>query len=407
MKPNHFAIFVLILLVSLSQVNAQKVETKGRFTNSIYAYVPPVLRGTEEQETNWFFYQYLRFQAKVKEYNNLTFHYNTRLLTNLQEDIPDDLRFRVNRLSLSATDLLSGFMDVELGRFFFHPGIVFGSLDGLNLVLKPGRSWRVQLYGGVESTLPRSYKIYNWDDAAVYGGAVKYFNLGGTDLQLAYMQKLHQNESIWQIAALNISNYTLKDWRFLIQGHYDMANNRLHRFYFSTRWTASQKLRFNMHLKQQHPQIYANSYYTRFDLSEYKQGGLGGSYYFTDEYSLSADFHYYRLGSDEAGQRVIVSFNDLNGSIGVVYETGDLGDELGFLINYGYEFIPGLIGSISIDYMRYRLGELYDYEDQIGNALRASYSFADHWKVVAEYQILRNMYSTADQRFLNHIHYIW
>jgi hypothetical protein len=90
-----------------------------------------------------------------------------------------------------------------------------------------------------------------------------------------------------------------------------------------------------------------------------------------------------------------------------VYETGDLGDELGFLINYGYEFLPGLIGSLSIDYMRYRLGELYDYQDQIGNALRATYSFADHWRVAAEYQLINNMYSNYDQRFLNHIHYIW
>jgi len=407
MKTKYVSLFVLLLLTGSAVVQAQQIETKGRVTSSIYAYVPPALRGSGDQETDWYFYQYLRFQARIKEYNNLTLHYNTRVLTNTRNDIPDDLRFRVNRLSLSAQDLFSGFMDVEAGRFFFHPGIVFGSLDGLNLVLKPGTAWHFQLFGGVESTLERSYKVNNFEDAKVFGGAVKYFNLSGTDLQLAYLQKMHKEEIAWQLVALNLSNYTFYDWKFLLQAHYDIANERLHRFYFSTRWKTSSKLSLNLDVKQQHPQIYADSYYTMFDLYNYQQAGLGANWFFSDEYSLTVNFHYFRLEEEGDGQRLMVAVNDYNGSVGVVYETGDLGDQLGLMANYGYEFLPGLVGSLSIDYQRYRLGELYDYEDQIGNALRLTYSFAGHWKIAAEYQLLNNLISSTDQRFLNHINFIW
>ena len=38
---------------------------------------------------------------------------------------------------------------------------------------------------------------------------------------------------------------------------------------------------------------------------------------------------------------------------------------------------------------------------------RLTYSFATHWKVAAEYQLLNNLISSTDQRFLNHIHFIW
>ena len=175
----------------------------------------------------------------------------------------------------------------------------------------------------------------------------------------------------------------------------------------TTRWKASDKLGLNLDVKQQHPQIYADSYYTMFDLYNYQQAGLGANWFFSDKYSLTVNFHYFKLEEEGDGQRIMVAVNDYNGSVGVVYETGDLGDQLGLMANYGYEFLPGLVGSLSIDYQRYRLGELYDYEDQIGNALRLTYSFAGHWKIAAEYQLLNNLISSTDQRFLNHIHFIW
>jgi hypothetical protein len=410
MKTKFYVFSVFLILLCTLFVQAQDVVTKGRFSNSVYAFEPLAFRGTEESETHVFLYQFLRFEAKIKEYNNLSLNYDTRALTDLNQDIDNDLRFRVNRLSLSAQDLFNGFLDVEAGRFFYHPGITFGSLDGLDLVLKPVHNLRIQLYGGVESHLYRSYLVYNLDDATVYGGSIKYLNLSGTDIQLSYFERQHDKNTQWQIAGINLSNYTLKNWKFLLQTHYDLGSSRLQRFFFSTRWTPSRDLHFYLNLKQQHPQIYADSYYNNEEkfgqFKDYSRAGIGGTYYMSREYWLSIDYNFFKI-EDGQGHKIIASLSNLNGTLGLVYETGDLGDQVGFIASYGYEFIPGLVGSLGIDYQRYRFSEIYSYEEQVANSLRLNYKFTDHWRIDVVYQLLHNKFRDSDHRFLNHIHFIW
>ena len=98
---------------------------------------------------------------------------------------------------------------------------------------------------------------------------------------------------------------------------------------------------------------------------------------------------------------------NLDFKVKIVYETGDLGDQAGIVLDYGYEFFPGFIASLSIDYSRYRFEEIYDYESQLANALRAVYKFSKHWRVDLEYQLLNNRFKESDHRVLNHIHFVW
>jgi len=410
MKAKYVIISTLMILINFTLIYGQGVETKGRFTNSIYAYEPTNYRGTENSKTHVLLYQYLRLQARMKESNNLTLYLDTRLLNDLKEDLDNDYRYRLNRLSLSAENLFGGWFDFQFGRFFYHPGITFGSLDGAEIKFKPTQAFHIQLYGGVETNLRRAYKVNGFNDATVYGGALKYYDFLNSNWQLSYLEKLRQKETQWQVFGFNFSNYSLRSWKFLLKTHYDIVNSRLHGLYFSTRYSPGKSWHFNLNLKQQHPQIYADSYFNnpeKFGEWEmYRQAAFGGTYNFSDEYSLSATYQMLMLEEGD-GQRIIASLNNLNGSLGLVYERGDLGDQLGFLINYGYEFLPGFIGSLSIDYSRYRFSEIYDYENQFGNALRLTYKFAGHWQIDTEYQLLTNIFKETDHRFLNHINYIW
>ena len=124
------------------------------------------------------------------------------------------------------------------------------------------------------------------------------------------------------------------------------------------------------------------------------------------EYWLSVDYNYFQI-EDGQGHKIIASISNLNGTLGLVYETGDLGDQVGFIASYGYEFIPGLFGSLGIDYQRYRFSELYSYEDQVANSLRLNYKISRNWRIDVVYQLLHNKFRDTDHRFLNHIHFIW
>jgi hypothetical protein len=402
-----FFIFSIVLSVVLSEFGfAQTVETRGRVSNSVYFLERSDVDASTGATQVSRIYQFLRFSAGIKEYKNLTLNVSARALTDSEADLSDEDRFRAYRLSLSASRLFNGLLDFEVGRQFLHPGIPFGSLDGLNLLLRPLSKLEWQVFGGIESHLQRSFKLYELDDATVFGSAVKYRDFYKSDIQLAYLHKRSRDVDQWQIAGLNISNRYFDPVCFLVQAHYDLVNERFHRLYFSTRYTATDDLHLFLRLKQQYPQIYGDSFFRIFELNAYRQAGVGANYSLSDNYAVGANYNLIQL-EEGSGHRIVADISNRNGSIGIVYETGDLGDQLGLLFDYGYEIIPDLIASLSIDYSRYRFEEIYDYESQLANALRVTYNFTRHLRADLEYQWLNNRFKDSDQRLLNHIHYIW
>jgi hypothetical protein len=67
--------------------------------------------------------------------------------------------------------------------------------------------------------------------------------------------------------------------------------------------------------------------------------------------------------------------------------------------------MPQLLASLNIDYSRYRTETIYEFENQLANAVRLSYKFQRHWTVDLEYQWLTNRFKDQDSRILNYINY--
>ena len=399
---------VTILLILGQYLAAQSVETRGRISNSVYMYedqkqVDGVTSATKVTRL----YQTLRYQAKFKNLANLKINLAGRALTELGDsDLTDEQRFKAYQLSVSANHLFSNRLDFEIGRQFFHPGLVLGSLDGANVVVRPIKNLEWQVYGGVETHLLNALKVYEADEATVYGSKITYHNMFQTNIQAVYLQKLRAGASQWQIAGLNLLNCSLNNLTILMQGHYDLVNERFHRLYLSSTYRFQNRLSANFYLKQQYPQIYGDSYFQIFNVSQYQLAGLSLAYALNDVYSINGSFQGVQL-KEGYGNRMILCLNDRNGSLGMVYETGDLGEQLGVMLDYGYEIFPDLIASLSVDYSRYRFEEIYDYENQLANAVGVAYNFTKHWRFNLEYQWLNNKFMKSDQRVLNHIHYIW
>ncbi len=391
----------LLIFISIFLVSAfgQTIDTRGRISNSVYAF-------QKNDTTHVRLYQYLRFTGTAKEWNYLSLNVAARVLTDTELDLPDESRFRAFRLSLSGRNLFNNLLNFEIGRQFFHPGVTMGSLDGLNLNFKFSKQLNWQLFGGVESHLFKAMKVYNPDQATVYGTNIKYRNLYGTDMQVAFLEKRTKDVTQWRILALNLSNYALKNFNFQSQIHYDMVNKRMHRVYIMGKFIPGNNLHFMVNFKLQHPQIYGDSFFQIFDLKKYRQFGLSGWYEFIENYAFSATYNLIQLEEGE-GHRIVAAINDRNGSVGVVYETGDLGEQTSFMINYGYEIYKNLIASISIDYTQYQFEEKYSKENQMGNAARLTYSFSRNWRIDLEYQWLTNKFKNSDHRLLNHVYYIW
>jgi len=72
-----------------------------------------------------------------------------------------------------------------------------------------------------------------------------------------------------------------------------------------------------------------------------------------------------------------------------------------------YEVMPNLIASLYVDYSKYRVEEVYEFDNQLANAARISYRLGRNWTFDVEYQWLSNRFKESDSRFLNHISFVW
>ncbi|RLD11365.1 hypothetical protein DRI50_10125 [candidate division KSB1 bacterium] len=406
MKKRNVFVLCLVLLWS-GVLFSQTVKTNGYVRNSVYSYATQKGNGSTETKTHTRLYQTLNVNAALGQLPNIQLHFAGRALTDLaQTDLEDIKRFKAYRLSVSGKGLFHNFLDFELGRQFLYPGVLLGSLDGLNLILKPWKYLNWQIYGGVESHLLRAFKIYEPDEATVFGSRIKLNHLLNTNWHLIYLQKMYHSKTQWQIVGLNLANYSLPNLTVLLQSHYDLVNSRLHRLYLSARYRFNRKLMFSGYVKQQYPQVYNTSYFEIFEVEKYLLAGFNAAYQLSNRFNVTAMVQGVQL--DEGyGNRFIVTLGDANGSLGLIYETGDLGNQLGLLMDYRYEILHNLMATISVDFSRYRFEKRFDYDSQIANALGLSYRFSRHWNARLEYQWLTNTNFKYDQRILNHINFIW
>lgn len=389
--------FIIGLLLVASFAQAQGIKFHGRVSNSVYAF--------DNLDTQVRLYQRLRLNAEVPDLK-LKFNTSMRVFTDLDSSFSDEQRYNFYTLNLEARQVFGTPVDLQLGRQFLHPGTVLGALDGLKAQVNLGQKMAVTLYGGVESHFARAVKIYETDDALVGGGLFDYRELYNSHLQLLYLQKNTSEETIWQLAGLNLTNNSLPHTQIRTQLHYDLQNSRFHRLFLGATHQRGDKFSIALAFKSQFPQIYANSFYTIFEPDPYQHYTLSASYKIFAPFYVNGFFQFLQT-EDASANRLMLSLNNQNGNLGLMYESGDLGEQISLVADYGLEIIDNLMASLSVDYSRYKVEEIYEFENQLANAARLSYRFGKHWICDLEYQWLTNRLKDSDSRILNHIHFTW
>ncbi len=390
---------IIILCSSLGPpLAAQSPVFHGQLKNSVYCY--------EDNQANTRIYQYLRLNAATAN-QKVVFNSMIRALSDADGDLTSQQRFQTWQLNIRLQKLLNNHLNMTIGRQFFHPGVMMGALDGVNAEYSFANT-RIQIYGGAESPLSRSLDLDKAENRLVAGGLIQMNNLLSTktSAQLLFLHKADTSETLWEIAGVNLSNNYLNNTRFNLQAHYNTANSNLQRLLVAGQRSWTKRFSTSLELKMQRPQIYANSFYTIFAVKPYQRGQLSGSYQLWDNYRLNAQV--YRVQTkDAAANCAQVALQNQNGSLGVVYESGDAGDQVSLAFDYGLEIINNLMVSVYTDYSRYRTETIYEFDDQIANAARLSWRLSRHFSADVEYQWLTNKYKKSDSRFLNHISCRW
>jgi len=405
MKKLFPAILLLLFLFSQS-VFAVGLKFHGSAKNSIYSF--------ESKETHTKIYQFARFNVATQN-NNIVLFSSMRALTDANASLESDDRYKVYTLGLKYKNLFNR-IDLSLGRQFLHPGTILGGLDGLNAKVRLSSKMSLQLYGGVESHFQRSFKVYETTDSIVSGGLFELSRIYSSKIQILYLRKQNENDVFWNISGVNFSTALIPLTMIKAQAHYDATKvenykhlaqkDYLHRLLFTARTNWTSRIYTTLEYKSQHPQVYANSYFTIFELQAYNQYRAGAAVEVLPGYYLDAQYQMVNF-EDDSANRFFLSLQNNNGSLGMVYESGYAGDQIGLMFDYAYPIMDKLLASIYLDYSKYRTEEIYEYDNQLANALRLSYKLNRHLAIDVEYQWLTNRYKDQDSRFLNHISYIW
>mgnify|MGYP003812257951 CR=1 FL=1 len=392
-------LIILLLCICFGpQLLAQSLIFHGQLKNSVYCY--------KDEEATTRIYQYLRLNTATA-YKKIVFNSMVRVLSDANVDLADKQRFQTWQLNLQFQKLFNNHLKMTIGRQFFHPGVMMGALDGINAEYSIGKNL-FQVYGGAESTISRSLDLNQAENRQVVGGFYQISNLLSTKTtaQLLFLHKADTSATLWQIAGLNINNRYFNNTTLNIQAHYNTANDNIQRLLIAGQRLWTERLSTSVELKMQRPQIYANSFYTIFSAKPYQRVELNGSYRLWDNVHVNAGMYHIQT-DDAAANCVQVALQNQNGSLGVVYEAGDAGDQVSLAFDYGLEVIHNLVFSIYTDYSKYRTETIYEFDDQIANAARLSWRLSRHFSADVEYQWLTNKYKTSDSRLLNHISCRW
>ncbi len=392
------ALFLLpSLLIWSTHLLAQGITFHGQVRNSIYAF--------ESDKAHTRIHQLVHFNA-LSPCKKIGLNANLHALSDVNQVLDNDLRFRAYALNLEFKQLFNNHLHVTLGRQFLHPGTPLGALDGLNAQITITPRWSVQLYGGAKSTPSRTFEMQRLEDSFVLGGMLQAKKLAKSNWQLFFLQRSNESDAYWQIAGANITTQLIPWVNLRLQSHYDLKNERMHRLLLNLRRAWNRELATFVEYKQQHPQVYANSYFTIFSVNSYQQLRAGVDWQFMAKLGLEAQYQHLMFDAESA-DRLLLSLQNDYGAIGMLYESGYSGDQIGAFFNYGYPVWRELVASLYVDYSKYRTETVYEYDDQLANAARLTYSLNRKWQFVAEYQWLTNRYKKQDSRFLNHITWRW
>lgn len=385
-----------LVLITNGLLLAQGIVFHGSARNSFYSY--------ENDQVHNRVYQYGDFTL-ANPGNTIILNTAVRALSDFNETLTSEERFKAYTLNVRLKGLARNRLDLIIGRQFLHPGTVLGSLDGIRAHLHQ-KNLTLQLYGGIESYYKKSFEMLKTGDDFTAGGALEIRQLAATNWELLYLRKAASDGVFWQLAGLNAFNASLPKTILQFQAHYDLENSRLHRMLLGTRNSWSDRINTTLEFKSQFPQVYANSYFTIFSPKAYRQYRAGAAFQFIDGYYLNGLYQHIQFPEDSANQFFLTLQNG-NGAAGFFYEDGYAGEQLGLSFDYGMEIFKNFMASIYIDYSKYRIEEIYEFDNQLGNAARLSYRFNKYLSADLEYQWLKNRFKEQDNRLLNHISLRW
>ncbi|KAA3613152.1 MAG: hypothetical protein D8M58_12655 [Calditrichaeota bacterium] len=329
-----------LILGSFCFLSAQ-VNIRGNLSTSLYSFE------SAGNENNLNFYQGLYF--KVTPENNPDFYFKSNLRL-IKTSNPSEWNNKVYnshigwRTSLMKTEL-------RLGRQFVYSGVISGTMDALYLSLSPVANLNMKFVGGVVAPFDRKPEVTQWDDGNVLGAYTSYRFDKALKTDISYFQKTRNEELYWQQAGASFSGtmnqlfYRVKYDHNLLTSEYQAIRSNL--TYYLDLWS------FSAEYSSQRPRVYEDSFFSIFKIKAHNQIRVAATRNIS-EYQVGLQFINTSFEEGESSNQVLATLGNKWGILGLIYQGGYGGDNIGIYAEVKYQLLNNLKLNLHSSHYKYQ-----------------------------------------------------
>jgi len=243
-------------------------------------------------------------------------------------------------------------VQVRMGRQFIYSGVINGSVDGVMVRARPTSKWDLRLVGGTAVPYHRPLKVQSWEDGGTIGGYAAYQLADRTRIDLSLVSRTRQDEVVWRQLGTSLTGTFQKHFYYQLQLDYNLEKSE----YQGVRGRLSyqvEKWILSGEYNTQKPRIYEDSFFNIFKLVAFNQTRLGVTRLF-GKYQVGIYHLHTMYDEDESTDELMLTAGSSWGTVGVVYQTGFGGDNIGLYGEVRYEFVPGLTFTFHSSHYSYR-----------------------------------------------------
>jgi len=328
---------IVVILIAVACVPWLSHAAEGKVTSSTqYLWYQDFLSDDKDQSD---IAQYLRLDvAKLDKEGKISVHGYGRVIKQISdsdEDRPElaaDTFGRLYYIYLDYRDVVKDHLDLRAGRTYVGAAAVSGSIDGLYLDFRNLGPVGVTLFGGRNVIFDNKSETGTGEDG-LFGMSVYFDTIKYTHIEVSYGRKYTDSELARENVGLDFSTTPHEKVNFYGRLQFDTVADKIGEFLVGAKLAPLKRLILRGEYFQSRPTFDKFSFYSFFNVNDYKEFSLAAEYQLTNEYRING-----RYAREDFG-------NDANAN---VYEVGFFARPIKDLIlNASYEKRNGFAGELS------------------------------------------------------------
>ncbi len=415
---NIFKFVLVALIVCPGFTYSQSVN--ARFSTSFYTWKRYL---SETKSQNHFrIYQTAQLTLGQMANNKLSFHFNGLASQDIARDADQDPIPRVYSAYFQWHERKGILRKVRVGRQRIYSGVVYGSIDGVDVSLRAGKKFTFGGFVGFLVPVVNEVAITTWDDAHAFGFRAGAKNLFGTKVLLSfikrdrrpvaysapgrYTQKIIRTESREQtLAGLDLYRSLTKWVSAYGRLDFDVEQRHVRKGQVELKFKATDRLDVAAEFLHRAPFIDANSIFSVFNQKNTQDYGFRANYRINQTWFVNGNFGFINYDGDET-VRFSLGVRNKYGSFGYNFRRGYGGENNGVYAAANYPLTDKLGLTASTGFARYGLfNENSDNSTSLTGSLGVNYRPGKHFSLDIIGQGARNKFFNNDFRIFAKANY--